>query len=315
MFLEEYLCGHSFVLAQESLQLLFCAVLGFACMRLLTVTRVEKKSTAFHGAPPVRVCEPSPIAKWTRLRREGGTKTLEVKSRQPELFAPSALATALPVDIASSLAVFVDLADIAQLAAASQSSRDCIWQPEQVWFELSNARGLKGSLPSVTEGLSAERFRQTFFRIDAVRPQTLLQGARNGRSPAVEILDEAAHMLRGLMPQDDKFALSCVLESAVVAIWALEVSKDGALPMESFLKVARRRDDIISSWQLQNIEDSWSAWLTLDASMEASFQQAYNELPAVQAEALGYWPDMPLEDFSDDWMNEMQYEFSGGVNA
>jgi hypothetical protein len=215
--------------------------------------------------------------------------------------APDATTGGLPADISAMLTTFVDLADVAQLGATSRSGRDGFWYSHQMWTALATARGLKKSRTSPLQDAAPECFRKNFFRIDDDHPRALLSQARNARRPAAEILNEATHMLRGLMPQDGHSTLLCVLDAAENAIWFDGASNDRvAHAMGSFLQVARRRDDLLSASQLEQLENAASTVRGMSASLELSVDFFGRESEAaIEAELLDLWSDTPRENDED----------------
>lgn len=250
--------------------------------------RATESTTTVPIAQSVIQTGESPITRWTRLRCDNNAHVTQLKLQKPVPVASGALPMTLLVDLAASLATFVDIAELSRLSTASRCSRDRFWYQHQVWAELFIARGWE------LNDVAADRFREMYFHISGGRPRALLAQARNGSGQASEILEEVSRMLRGLMPRDGRSALDCVLEAAADAIWAHEVSNDrAACAVKTFLQVAKRRDDLLSPCQLEGL-DLLAVW------------KLRVVLPATEADATGCGQDV-----GDGQRNDEGYEHTG----
>lgn len=254
----------------EAYHFCVCALLGIICAHVLRIL------------PRIAPRPPRPP-----LPRPPASKVIEDDHEAVPCF------TTLPVDIAASLATFVNVADLSELGVASQAVRERCWEPHQVWTVLAVERHLHSMVPlPVDLAGPRERFRMAYFHLDAGGADDRLNKAREagGCDWPVRVLEEASHMLSGSMPRDGEALTSRVYDAAEAAFQAHEVLSDSAAQAaEAFLAVARRRSDVVGRWQVRHLEEVRRTALCLEATMGIAMKKFFADLPEVQAEARGFW--------------------------
>lgn len=245
--------SHDFI-SEEAFHILICAAIGFI---LASALRVQYQCQQKVLSTGVTIAKASPES----------TKAI----------AAYTFPSALPAEIASSIAHFIDLSGIAQIGTTNILMRDEFWNRREVWCELSVAR-CPSTLP-LDSAAAREHFRRVYFHISGDRPQVLLDKARNETNKATEVLEEATHMLQGMMPNDSESSVRWAIDAGGTALWVhAGADPQAARAAESFLRVAARRTDLVMPWQLEHLGDALRTTQELEASMDSAMRKMIDEV-------------------------------------
>jgi hypothetical protein len=273
------------ILSQDVINALICLVIGAALTSALRVKpRSQQRSTLLNNES---LAQSSPgIAK---------AKAID------DVVVAATFPPALPAEIAASIADMIDLSGIAQLSAANTMLHDQFWNHPVVWRQVAAARCSQEVMEQTGSGdatMAREGFRHAFFRIGGNSPQALLDMARNETNKATEVLEEAARMLSGMMPDDSSSNIQSAIDAGGTALWvhaAREVR--AAKAARSFLRVAEQRSDLVMSWQLEHLQDAFQTTQELESSMDLALQKMIDDAESLELD----------DDFGCPPLNELHH--------
>jgi hypothetical protein len=268
-----------------------CAVIGITCLHMLQLVVQRRKA----AAPPPKQ---------------------QQQAREEDKAVPFPPVALLPFDIAASIATFVNVVDIAALGVSNRSVRARCWEPHQVWTALAAQRRCclnSVTVPSVLadhcSATLSEFFRRAYFHLDETKSRLSKAREGGGHDWPERVLEEARHMLCGLMPRDGEAVTAHLYEATEAAFHAHDVHSESALrAVEAFLSVARRRSDLLGHSQVRYLEEVLKTAHRLEATWGIAMKRFFANLPQVQAEARGYWEEdtSTSMDQAIDLQNDLQ---------
>mmetsp|Transcript_14112 Transcript_14112/g.27360 ORF Transcript_14112/g.27360 Transcript_14112/m.27360 type:complete len:399 (+) Transcript_14112:68-1264(+) len=204
-------------------------------------------------------------------------------------------------EVAAEVVACLGLQDIAELAATCLPLYHQFWLATGPWQRLACRYGLHlhtTHRPWDELGMAREAFRRSIFRIDGRLLQQLCSEIKcTGCPGTTAVLDEAAHVARGLLPHD---GLAVVEQLCAMAERALQAHDPGnaeaAHGAGAFLRVVERRCRVFSQEQLERLCLAYENALQLHQLLEAVEQEHFAELEAQQVDELHQHTDPYLLD-------------------
>jgi len=187
------------------------------------------------------------------------------------------LESPLPADICGRIAIHCGHQGVGALAACCKASRGQMWESQEVWMALStSARLVVDAMHSSYTGREArETFRRAFFRTDLVCLRSLAKAGRPHR-----ILEEAAHVACGLLPDDLPPAhLDDFIQIASRTLGAHDPESAAAVSSaQRLLRAARRCMELFTEEQLEHLEYAYKGVHQLHALMLSSMKKSYEDI-------------------------------------
>lgn len=269
-------------ISEEVCGMIVCFALGFLALLALRPRTIRfaltpaghpLKQRAWLGQKPALPEEQSQLVKATSL-----------PAAAPSLACAAGL-TRLPREIFAEVAGTLELRDFLALGAASVTTQLRFWSAPEAWHTLAAERGVKLNLCSAmtaapvanelerTRGFR-EAFRRAAFHVDGELLCQLSSAGPGVRGQGhASVLQEALHMVRGLVPSDGSAAVERLCEIAERALQAHDpANKDGAGAASQFLEVVRCRPDIFDASQVELLEGAYASALQLEEFMEVAMQ-------------------------------------------
>lgn len=308
-------------LADEVVVILCCFVMGYLTLRVFQLPARRCAARALAG-----VCS--------------GLPTAEPASEKPlgpgAGGAPIEGLAGLPREISAEVARCLPLHDFASASVASDGTRQRFGLCPEAWHLLASDRQLAlGGAEAVHATVECktsesdtlgrqlrEAFRRSLFRTDG-RRLFHLGGAAPGVGGAghAEVLREAAHMVRGLMPCDgaETIELTCLAAERALQAHNPE-SKDAAAAASTFLQVARRRHDLLSPLQADRLEGAYSSALQLQAFMDVAMDVQFDDMETSSERSQASTPSsgsprLPIVGPSADEQDEHEVQRHCGLDA
>lgn len=205
--------------------------------------------------------------------------SLDVMESPKPATLTAACTSKMPAEMAASIATFSDLNSIAKISTTSTMFRNEFWNRTDVWCEICDTRTPESPSAVFRDSATARNhFRTAYFRIGNGSPEALLEKARNVPSKATEVLEEATHMLHGMMSYDSASSIRCAIDAAENALWVHEARDvQGKKAVKSFMQMARRRTDLVTPWQLEQLTDSLRTAQELEASTAMDVHRIIDE--------------------------------------
>lgn len=258
----------------------------------------------------VYICMAHLLEVWRRAQTRTSTSSAST------VLAPRTPAMELPAELRGELVRHLDLADLAAWSATQRSTRRCLWSTGEVWRTLAIDRGFDFSASErmmfacEDEGESARDFRCGIFRLDGKSLRSLPRHQHHA------ILEEATHMIRGLMPSDSDVLVE---ELCAAAEYALDAHDPGCAvstsAAERLLEAARRpaasaRCPTLGEARLERLERAYSAAQQLHDLMESAMQRHYERSMLDIEESLWRQADAnffewPSPEVDEDWFDDI----------
>jgi len=215
----------------------------------------------------------------------------------------------IPEHIAE-VAQWLGLDDIAVVSAASSASHRNFWQASEAWRMLAASRGLNAAAlleqnstcfiqGEVDEDASVavrEALRRHVFHINSHRLEVLDAEVTHAKTRLAhaEILTDAAHMARGLMPQDGPLVVAWLCRIAERALQAHDPTHPGAArAAAAFLAAVRQGKGAFDVDQLERLAAAHSSARHLQELLEAAVQEQHLQ---TELQNLDLFPESgPLE--------------------
>mmetsp|Transcript_83058 Transcript_83058/g.144212 ORF Transcript_83058/g.144212 Transcript_83058/m.144212 type:complete len:415 (+) Transcript_83058:53-1297(+) len=292
-------------ISDEVLGMIVCFALGFLGLlvlhpraaRLLAPVHSAALHSAVHSLKRSKGSGPQP-----KSQKE---ETRMVKAAGLPVAAPrtcNAALVRLPREIWAEVARLLELRDFRAVGFANVTTQQRFWSAPEAWRMLAADRGVelafctRSLAPFASEQEHARNFREAFrrgvFRIGGERLDQLSAagpGVR-GRGHAA-VLEEASHMVRGLMPSDGVAAVERLSEVAERALQAHDpANKEGASAASTFLEVLRRRPDVFDVSQVERLESAYASALQLEEFMEVAMQGHSDQMELTVNQSQGPTP-------------------------
>jgi len=230
-----------------------------------------------------------------RLKPGPSTRAVSAAPIRSSCCAPPRSEAALadfPDGITAEIARCLQLQEFSALSAASSATWHRFGLSPEAWHLLAADRKLNlvevklagEVLDGVCHGrVLRESFRRSLFHIDGHRLSQLKSFDSSAPKPGgtcfAPVLNEAAHMLQGLMPCDGADAAQLICSAAEQALQAHNPAAiEDTSAANAFLQVMHCRPDIVDPMRVEFLESAHSSALQLQELMDGAVDESFEQM-------------------------------------
>jgi len=190
--------------------------------------------------------------------------------------ALTSLVLQLPPDIRAEPACFLDLKTFAALATVERAAFQHLWDSPATWQVLALYHGVPRPLAAAVPAAASDAggvalcsaFRRAMFRLDGERLRS-----RSGRKDHLATLEEAAHMVAGLMPCDGPAIVEELCSAVERALNSFDPACTRSVKAaEAFFDSAFRSIDLIGEPLFERMEHAFRSAQNIHELMTSSMR-------------------------------------------